>query len=222
MAPSPVKSPQDPPKTGFWRKLYERGFEVIVALCTIGIISFIVWMEISPHNETWGLSGVHISWLLLLAMTIVLSEISVLIPNFLVQSDKGRRRSHNHVKVLNEGLAIHQLGYVSFYFAIVTARYKEFGPARISVIPLAIVLSLLFYFVASIFVADQSRNLGTTRLCKDEARNRVLIHECKGVLCCEPLSWPLKKKVLGLNAVLSLLAFLGAFLFAVSPIVVTK
>jgi hypothetical protein len=222
MAPSPASSPQDPLKTGFWRKLRERGFEVIVTLCTLGLILFIVWMETRPHHEMWGFDRVHVRWLLLLAMTIVLSETSVLVPNFLVQADKGRRRPHNHVRVLNEMLAIHQLGYVSFYFAIVTGMYKGLDPGEISVMLLAIVLSLLFYFIASKFVADQDQNLGATHLCKDEARNRTLIHPCVDPSCCESLSWPLKKKVLGLNAVLSLFEFLFAFIFAVSPIVVPK
>jgi hypothetical protein len=65
-----------------------------------------------------------ISWLTVLVGTIIVSLLSVLLPNRYQQGQKPR--SHNGIKLLNECLARHQLVYLTYFLALVMTA--NFGP----------------------------------------------------------------------------------------------
>src|SRR5579863_6255384 len=220
MAPTPSPASDDATRISFWRQLGL--FDFTFALCGLLMVGFILWVVLTPGDGSWGFVGQHVPWLWLLGSTIILSEIGVLIPNFYDQKDPQHRRSHNHVKVLNESLAIHQVGYVSFYAAIITARFQGYGEGRMSGMLLAIICSLFFYVIAAKFVSDQEHNMEAKSLTSNKSDNELLVHHCAGADCTDQLSWKLRKRILGVNAILSLIAFIGVLVVAASPIVVSS
>jgi hypothetical protein len=163
-------------------------------------------MKPTIESADWGFGGDHTPWILLLVITVVLCVYGVIVQTYLSQG--ATKRQHNHAKTLNECLAGHHLGYASFYFAILTARFHEFGESRIMAMVLAMISSLFFYIIGTKYVVDQDRNIAP--------------HECDATPCQKPLPKNVRWQVLGVNAVTSALAFLAALTFAISPIVVHR
>jgi hypothetical protein len=83
-------------------------------------------------------------WLFALAVSVILSIFGIAIPNGLRQARK--KRAHNTLKLLNEVLARHQLGYFTFYLALGFTGVMVAGfDRRFLAVPLA--LTILFYSV---------------------------------------------------------------------------
>lgn len=83
-------------------------------------------------------------WLFALAVSVILSMFGIAIPNGLRQARK--KRGHNSLKLANEILARHQLGYFTFYLALGFTGVMVAGfDRRFLAVPLA--LTMLFYTI---------------------------------------------------------------------------
>lgn len=117
------------------------------------------------------LSQNGLNWLYALVVSLILSLCGLVVPNALRQSRK--KRAHNTLKLWNEMLARHQLGYFTFYLAIgLTSPVVSGFNNRILAIPLA--LTILFYIggvIRSTHVQDHF--LTENHKCPDDDSCRV-------------------------------------------------
>jgi hypothetical protein len=159
---------------------------------------------VAPDPGQW-LSAQCIPWVVLLATTILLTLLGILAPTLLAQIQK--RRCHNHEKVWNECLAGHQLAYVSFYTAVIAAKFKMMDQWEMMLMLMFIISSIFFFLVGIKFTVDQDHNIRKAHVCKDE------------VACDAALPWSLKWKIVRVNAVLAFFSFVTALIFSLSPTV---
>lgn len=149
----------------------------------------------------------NLPWLVLLGITLLVSVLGIIAPVSLNQL--ANPRCHNKEKLWNECLAGHQLAYVTFYIAIIVAKFHNLQQWQIMLLILFLILSVIFYFIGIKYVADQEKNIKKSHQCEDNS-------------CDVRLPWRLKWRVVGVGAVLAFLSFFAAIAVALSPVVAGK
>jgi hypothetical protein len=178
---------------------------VVEAVLLVG--SFIV-IDLAPNA---GIRGAHAPWVVLLLVTVLLAVISVMVPNF---QSNSQRRAHNKELLWNEIFAANQLGYVSFYTALIAAKFQTLNEWEVMTMVGVIVLSFFFFTVTSKYVGDQQ-----DKLKHYHPQCRAVVEEDKIRLPDEKLKWPVKWRIFGVNLLLTALAFGIALDFAISPMI---
>jgi hypothetical protein len=128
-------------------------------------------------------------WLFALIVSGILTVCGLIVPNALRQSRK--KRAHNLLKLWNEMLARHQLGYFTFYLAAgSTATVVAGSNRKVFGIPLA--LTILFYIIGMV----RSTNVQDDFMLED--------HNCSDDSTCRHrVSTGMAFKLLWVNAVLA-------------------
>lgn len=142
-----------------------------------------------------------IRWLTVLVGAIIVSLLSVLLPN---RYQLGRKpRSHNGIKLLNECLARHQLVYLTYFLALVMTA--NFGPElswfRNTLGVVGIPLVILFY----------SEGVWSTTKHDEWIKQH---HICVNDECNEKLPGRLTFRIYGLSLTFAVLSLAGGLLAA--------
>lgn len=143
-----------------------------------------------------------ISWLIVLAGAIIVSLLSVLIPN---RYHQGRNpRTHNGIKLLNECLARHQLVYLTYFLALVmTADFgQELSWFKNLLGVVGIPLVMLFYSEAVWSTTKHDEWIGQH-------------HTCANPKCIVRLPGRLSFRIYGLSLMFAVLSLAGGYVAAV-------
>ncbi len=107
----------------------------------------VVALTLSLQFSSIRLSAAGGRWLVTLFTSIAFSLIGLLVPNLYRQSSEGLLRAHNGIKFLNEFLARHLLGYLTYFMALsLTATFIAGWEWTKILMTLVVGITLSFYF----------------------------------------------------------------------------
>jgi hypothetical protein len=139
-----------------------------------------------------------IKWLITLAGTIIAAAGAVVIDNVIKRMRD--KRPHNFVQVTNELLAEHQVAYLTYFVALITAARFKWYWAK-DVLGVLVMVTVVFYAVAVYLTTLHEVIIGKHHKCADQS-------------CGVSLTWRVRMRMCSTNLVMAILLLIAGVYFA--------